>query len=102
MTLDGDINAFFGRQSYKLGATKLSIPISLITRGDVVDLGSNRSSAIKISRVSTRGKEHKTGTYKVLIVRVVDGKGDEPYFSVAELGTKTFDDAHNLVSTNLL
>ena len=31
--------------------------------------------------------------------RIVDGNGDEPLLSVAELGTKTFDDAHNLVSS---
>lgn len=98
VTLDGDIKAFFGKHSYKLGVTKLSIPVSLIT-GDLVDLDSSGASAIRIFRMSARGNEHKTGTYKVLVVRVVDENGNAPSLSIAELGTKTFDDTLNLVST---
>ena len=100
VTLDGDMNIFFGHHSYTLGKTKLSIPLPLITN-DVVDLDSDGASTIKISRISTRGTEHHTGTYKVLVVRVVDANGNEPTISLADLGTKTFDDAHNLVSAEL-
>jgi len=53
---------------------------------------------IEISQSQTRGVEHKTGTWKVLVLRVIDSAGVEPSRSVTELGIDVFDDKLNLVS----
>lgn len=100
--LDGDLDTFFGGEdSYIPGITQLSIPASLIV-DDAVDLSMN-NAASKIRVVTKQPSQRKiespyTGTYKVLVVRVKDTSGDQPSLSIAELGTKTFDDTVNLVS----
>jgi len=99
--LDGDLVAFFGGEdSYIPGTTQLFIPASLIVDG-AVDLSMNTASGISV--VTQQPSQRKiespyTGTYKVLVVRVKDTFGDQPSLSIAELGTKTFNDNINLVS----
>ena len=53
---------------------------------------------IEINEGLTRGVNHRTGTWKVLVLRVVDSAGVGPSRSVTELGSDVFDDAFNLVS----
>ena len=98
--LDGDLGTFFGSDSYIPGTTQLFIPESLIVDG-AVDLSMNTASDISV--VAQQPSQRKiespyTGTYKVLVVRVKDTFGDQPSLSIAELGTKTFNDNINLVS----
>lgn len=99
--LDGDLVAFFGQDSYIPGTTQLFIPESLIVDG-AVDLSANGASdsiGVAAQPLSQRKiVSPYTGTYKVLVVRVKDTSGAEPTLSIAELGTKTFDDNVNLVS----
>ena len=100
VNLDGDLVAFFGDDSYIPGTTQLFIPESLIADG-AVDLSANSASDIGVvaHRPSRRNVESRfTGTYKVLVVRVKDTSGAEPSLSIAQLGTKTFNDKINLVS----
>lgn len=93
--LDGDLVKFFGDSSF-IRNTEISFPESLIVDG-AVDLDAADPLTISISRGSGIISSPFTGTYKVLVVRVTDGV-NAPTNTVAELGTKTFDDDVNLVS----
>ena len=96
--LVGDTSTFFGKSSFTLGSTSLTIPSYLIVNS-TVDLGSVDADDIIIVNQDQRilSSVLRFGTYKVLVVRVVDNEGNEPKHSIAELGEKTFDDNRNLV-----
>ena len=96
--LIGDIDAFFGIDSYTLGATKLSIPESLIVNR-AVNLDADGASAIEINHAPSRGTEHQTGTWKVLLIRVTDSNNDgPPSVPLGTMGAKQFDYAVSLRS----
>jgi hypothetical protein len=94
--LDGDLDAFFRGNSY-LGTTRLHIPENLISDAGAVDLSATTASLITVTHATSSIIEDPfTGTYKVLVVRVTDNSGGQPTLSIAQLGTKTFDDTINL------
>ena len=99
--LDGDLDAFFGGNSY-LGTTRLNIPENLISDAGAVNLSATSASLITVTQATSSIIEDPfTGTYKVLVVRVTDLSGGQPTLSIAQLGTKTFDDTINLVSSEV-
>ena len=75
----------------------------MIGEGKHVNLDDEQAvELIEINEGLTRGVNHRTGTWKVLVLRGVDSAGVGPSRSVTELGSDVFDDAFNLVSWSVV
>jgi len=96
VVINGDLDAFLGSGGYAFGSTMLSIPESLIV-DEAVDLSADGAAgSIVVSSQdsrSNRGVEHRTGTWKVLVVRVIDASGVSPTPTAAELSTAVFSES---------
>ena len=98
--LVGDIDDFFGEESYKPGSTMLSVPVSFISDdGKQIDLSADGAvDAISTRSNGSRGYEHLTGTWKTLVIRVTDSSsGTTPTVDSATLAADVFSDSLNLV-----
>ena len=83
--------------SFPSGHTKLRIPKDAISMDDTVEM----NQFIAVEHGSERRQMTKTGTYSVLVVRVVDGSGNSVK-SAAQLSDDVFNDDNNLVGQSPL
>ena len=83
--------------SFPSGHKKLRIPKDAISMDDTVEM----NQFIAVEHGSERRQLTKTGTYSVLVVRVVDGSGNSVK-SAAQLYDDVFNDENNLVGQSPL
>ncbi len=102
LDLSGDVNSFVSSAGYQLkyGQTQLSIPLDLLNGSTTLDLdvdyGKRKRIQVSESK-STSGLEHRTGTYKIIVLRMSDTAGNSPTASTYKMGQDVFSDAYNLV-----
>ncbi len=105
----GDTSAFFDGKGLKPGSTRLFVPSDLIdSTSQSIDLDSDASdSNIMVSTIQQAqigdaiGVTARTGTHKVLVIRVTDTRGTAPTRSAATIASDVFTDSLNLVSTTI-
>ena len=88
ITLLGDSNEFFSGRVLS-GVYRLTIPTTLISVDDTIDLDGPASDYIEIEE-KPESRATYTGTFKVLVVRVHDGTGAGHTYSAAQLATNVF------------
>jgi hypothetical protein len=77
--IHGDVKTFLG-ESYQSSQTKLKLPLSKISDQKVINLNDDQVASSITATHPPRSVVQKTlqGSYKVLIIRVKDKKGDKP------------------------
>lgn len=88
ITLLGDANEFFSGRVLS-GVYRLTIPTTLISVDDTIDLDDPASDYIEIEE-KPESRATYTGTFKVLVVRVHGGTGAGHTYSAAQLATNVF------------
>ena len=97
--VQGDIHAFLG-SSYKSSQTTFTFPAFIVSDNKVLDIDSEAvRTFITVSNPASkdihRAVARNTGTYKGLIIRVVDITGDAPLESENDLYSVFFDQSQN-------
>ena len=111
-TIYGDIESFVG-PSFRSSETKLTIPASMIGDDKVMDLNNDilKASILVLSLPNHQMQDlaqtytkapYLEGTYKSLIIRVLDDTGNEPAETADDLYGVFFDDSINYNSVSVV
>lgn len=97
--VQGDISAFLG-SSYKSSQTTFTFPAFIVSDNQVLDIDSEAARTfINVSNPPSkdihRSVARNQGTYKGLVIRVVDNTGDAPAESENDLNAVFFNKSQN-------
>ena len=101
-SLEGDSDDFFGEDGFTIGRTILGVPAAFIASDKSINLSATGAKdAIIIGNIKSggRGTEHRSGTWKAIVVRITDSStGITPKTDSATMAADVFSDTLNMRS----